>query len=221
MRYAACPYVFPGLFKSTLESNSNFDYKIRSIFCHQEFSGCKMEAVYSKDGDIWPNYNPLIISGHIHEYQKVGNNIIYVGTPRMSSFAGANDHEEINKTVSLFTFSEDSYEHVRLPTNIPPKLLFEISVNDVYTFEPPLEGSIKIKIIGTYAQNSACKLHPSIKVWRKRGISVVFKDTQDDSIDIDYLLNKNTSNKVTFASMFYDRIRGDTEKEDLFRVIFS
>lgn len=224
LRFAAVPYVAPGLFEKALMSNPEFDYKVRAVMAHQEFIGCKMDAVYSRGGDVWPNYNPLVISGHIHQYQRLGNNIIYTGTPRMSSFADSNDIDEIYKTVSLFTFTEDSWDELRIPIKIPPKIQFEISANDIYNFEPPLEGSIKIKIVGTYSQNSACKLHPSIKAWKKRGISVVFKDVMDDTISIDLtsLLSSSVSNnKLTFASMFYERVRGDPEKEELYRYIFS
>src|SRR3990167_8585191 len=68
------------------ENNSDFMSKVHPfvgleshpdlIFCHQEFNGCNMGMVVSTKGDVWSDKYPLIIAGHIHEYQTLPK-IIY------------------------------------------------------------------------------------------------------------------------------------------------
>ncbi len=43
------------------------------LICHQEFKGAQMGAFKSVDGDDWDESFPYIISGHIHDYQKLQN----------------------------------------------------------------------------------------------------------------------------------------------------
>jgi predicted phosphodiesterase len=79
------PYVPPKRFQEaldTLQEWKNADY----IFAHQEFKGCKMGAIMSSEGDEWDITYPLIISGHIHDYQKPQSNILYIGASIQNSF---------------------------------------------------------------------------------------------------------------------------------------
>jgi len=79
------PYVPPKRFVEaldTLQEWKSADY----IFAHQEFKGCKMGAIVSSEGDEWNLEYPLIISGHIHDYQKPQENIYYIGASIQNSF---------------------------------------------------------------------------------------------------------------------------------------
>ena len=90
-----------------------------AIFCHQEFYGCKIGSKISEGGDKMEDVNlneniskrfPIIISGHIHDYERLGNNeIIYVGTPVQQTFAESHD-----KAISLFTFFHDENKKCRI-----------------------------------------------------------------------------------------------------------
>jgi DNA repair exonuclease SbcCD nuclease subunit len=150
------------------EINQNKWRKSTAIFAHQEFYGCKMGAVKSIVGDKWSIKNPLVISGHIHEYQEPQANIIYVGTPIQHGFGDQND-----KTISYFIFNdglpdksldnsldksldklpdnspEDSslddsssfapmYEHVRIDLNLRKKKIVYLKCEDIEDFETTL-----------------------------------------------------------------------------------
>ena len=83
-----CPYVPPGRFVEALETvltKEEWQSK-RIIFAHQEFRGCKMGAITSVDGDQWESDWPLVVSGHIHDNQRVGSNIYYPGAPLQHAF---------------------------------------------------------------------------------------------------------------------------------------
>ena len=85
------PYVPPGRFKEALATidydPENSDNHPEFIFSHQEFKGVHMGAIVSEDGDEWNEEYPLIISGHIHDYQILNGNIVYVGTPYQTTFS--------------------------------------------------------------------------------------------------------------------------------------
>jgi len=76
---------------------------VTCYFAHQEIIGAKMGAIVSKEGDVWPAENSLMISGHIHDYDMLQPNMIYTGTPLMH---GVGDKDD--KTVSMFTFDENN-----------------------------------------------------------------------------------------------------------------
>ena len=56
------------------------------IFSHQEFSGCKMGAIISIEGDKWSLDYPHIVSGHIHSRQIPQKNIYYPGAAMQHAF---------------------------------------------------------------------------------------------------------------------------------------
>ena len=90
------PYVPPGRFEEALQTIRNIDPEISSsreewknasvIFAHQEFSGCKMGAIISVEGDKWPLDYPHVISGHIHSRQIPQENVYYTGAAMQHAF---------------------------------------------------------------------------------------------------------------------------------------
>lgn len=121
--FGFCPYVFPGRFDEAL---SSLDLSsCRAVFAHQEIQGCKMGPRYSKVGDPWPTERCLLVSGHIHEYQELGSNMIYPGAPRAVS-----TYESSKKTLSLFRFSESQFQHERLNLQISGIKKITITIDD-------------------------------------------------------------------------------------------
>lgn len=112
------PYVYPGRFIEAMEHKSarviggDLIPRWREaavIFAHQEFRGAKMGIIRSVVGDEWSLSHPQVISGHIHEYQILQKNIIYVGTPIQHGFGEGTD-----KTVSFFVFGVKEKEDFTL-----------------------------------------------------------------------------------------------------------
>jgi hypothetical protein len=91
-------------------------HPIDCIFSHQEYLGCDMGGTQSVHGDTWPSHFPFIISGHIHDYQMLGN-ILYPGSPIQNGYGKSH-----RKTVSLIRFSrgEVSVEDPQLIYSAPP-----------------------------------------------------------------------------------------------------
>lgn len=130
------PYVPPGKFMQALEyvdynpnESSNHPHL---IFCHQEFKGCNMGSIVSTKGDTWSVKYPLVIAGHIHEYQVLPK-IIYVGTFLQQNYGESDDkalmmlyleEKGIENTSTLKIGPEDNssllfIERIQLKT--PPK----------------------------------------------------------------------------------------------------
>lgn len=103
LKLVLCPYVFPGRFQEALRTLApEFNYEsAHAIFCHQEFRGAKLGMLDSVVGDTWPVTWPLVVSGHIHDYDRLQQNIIYIGAPMQHGFA-----ERLGKTISLLTFED-------------------------------------------------------------------------------------------------------------------
>lgn len=132
-----CPYVPNNRFKEALATigiSGAPGEGIRIIFAHQEIKGAQMGAIVSTIDETWPSENIPVISGHIHDYQKVGLNWTYVGTPFCHNY-GSNSR----KTVSLWEWGGDGNEvlisipkETRLDLHLPMKKTEHLAVEDIY-----------------------------------------------------------------------------------------
>ncbi len=102
--FVFCPYVPKGRFVEALNCIKGETWEIADcIFAHQEFKGCKItKNKNSDDGDDWDENYPFVISGHIHDEQKLGDNIFYVGSSMQQSF---NEHHK--KYVFIVEWDDD------------------------------------------------------------------------------------------------------------------
>jgi len=154
--------------------------KSTCIFAHQEFKGAKMGAIISEEGDPWGLNLPLVISGHIHDYDHLQSNIIYVGTPIQHAFGDRSD-----KTVSWFTFNDDgSYHEERIDLKLPKKMIIHIPYDNIEETSLPENAEIKVIIIGNTSQIKTASRLTKIKTWIKEGIKVVYRDISE--IDLEH-----------------------------------
>ena len=108
-RMILVPYVPNGRFMYALNILTTKDKTpldgTTCIFAHQEFFGCKMGAIKSIGGDKWASNFPLVVSGHIHDWQFLDPNILYAGTPLQHAYGDSH-----NKTISYMTFYPSEFE---------------------------------------------------------------------------------------------------------------
>lgn len=140
VKFVMCPYVPPGCFLEALESDSfpNGDTWLDAdcIFAHQEFKGAKMGAVVSENGDEWLDDYPLVISGHIHDSQKVGERVYYTGSAMQHSFS-----EGEKKGIWKVNFErvckeeEISFRYELLPTCFRTKKTVTLTVEEAENFD--------------------------------------------------------------------------------------
>lgn len=148
------PYVFPGRFNEALEGVDKSD--VTCIFAHQEFKGVKMGAFESTVGDEWDESNPLVVSGHVHDKQWVGGNVLYVGSAFQHSFG-----ERSDKTISLITFgNKDTYTMLNeeIDVGIRKKKTVRLTVKEAMGYNKPRKDvDIKVIITGSEDEISSFK----------------------------------------------------------------
>ena len=99
----------------------------QTIFCHQEFDGAQFEnGFYSPHGvklDELTNTG-LIISGHIHKTQHLGDKVFYPGTPRPLTKSDANEQ----KGVWVAAIEDRDFEFIPTPKEVA-KSFRSITIN--------------------------------------------------------------------------------------------
>lgn len=142
-----CPYVPPGEFsRAVIEAlgqtpgsetpawEALAERGIGMVFAHQEFLGCQMGRLKSETGDPWSlekfGTHPFVVSGHIHDYQWVGENILYTGTPIQVNY-GEGDKKGICLLDVQFADNglpishSESWIEIRMPKKIVKSLALE------------------------------------------------------------------------------------------------
>jgi len=210
--FTMVPYVEPGRFKEAL---SLVDYKNSyCIFCHQEFKDCHMGAFKSVHGDVWDE-DVYLISGHVHEYQKLQHNILYVGTPMQQTF-GETPKKHIvllNINNKIKNHSDCDYEKIKL--NMKIKKIIHLNYEDVKKYK--LVNNIEAKIIITCTMNEMKTLLKNNKVlgWKKDGNMVIYKElTENNEIVNDY---KHQS----FTKLLYNNIQNNQELLNTYKDLFG
>lgn len=201
--FLICPYVFPGRFIEALETECKEWKTMNVIFAHQEFKGCKMGAIISKDGDEWKDDNPLVISGHIHDNQRIGKNIYYPGTPLQHAFG------DMDKRIVCYI--DENGLCTDLPLDVPIKKIINSEIKDLKDIKVKSNESIKLKLKGTAEE---CKLFKQTAVYTEyinKGVKIQF-EVGDKSVSMSLKVNEDTKKKTTFRSILENSVQmdGDT-----------
>ncbi|MCA9749717.1 MAG: metallophosphoesterase, partial [Romboutsia sp.] len=178
-RFIFVPYVFPGRFMEALNKRPNPLSFTKCIFAHQEFKAAKMGAILSEKGDDWSLANPLVVSGHIHDYDELQPNLIYTGTPMQHAFGDKSD-----KTISILTFNDNGFIHRRTELDLIKRIIKTITIPEIYTFVPPSNVLLRLNIRGTAPDIKSIEKLDIIANWKKSGIKVNFvfiTNTEEDS----------------------------------------
>jgi hypothetical protein len=185
------PYVAAGRFHEALEKEPKWKESL-CIFAHQELTGAKMGPIVSQVEE-WKLDNPLVISGHIHDFQEVAPNLIYVGTPIQHGFS-----DSVDKTISLFSWDSDSVtpKHERIDLDCKKKKIMHISVQQVEGFIPPEKTLLKLVIEGSAAQLKALANSQKVASLRALGVKVHFK-AQTETCNKQPSIRKNYSEVLT------------------------
>ena len=181
------PYVPTGKFNEALE---DIDYQnSTAIFAHQEFMGAKMGAIESKTGDIWSDKNPLVISGHIHDYDRLSSNVLYIGTPLQHGFGDKTD-----KTISMFDFNNkdnkdnkendgkenewnewNEWKETRIDLDLMKKITITLTPEKLLTYEPDPRKLIKIIVKGDESEIKECVKRKEVKILKQQGVKIQYK----------------------------------------------
>lgn len=205
--FAAVPYVPPGRLFEALDTNPKWRSS-RAVFIHQELLGCKMGRIYSKEGDRWSPDLPLAIAGHVYQYQRL-DNAIYVGTPRQTSFNDSGD-----KALSLFTFNEDSFDELRIPTTVLGLVKIVTDLEDINSVVIPDKRTVKVVVKGSQSNKTLFSKSQLVASWKLRGVEVVFEDKDKANKEAIPFSDVECSD---FLDILMRKISGDDVKMRLFK----
>lgn len=215
MIFTFVPYVPPGRFIEALDTCEGWK-ESKCIFCHQEFKGAKLGATFSIEGDEWPNEYPYVVSGHIHNYQELQNNILYTGTPIQHTYGDFED-----KTVSCITFFDSERVHERIKLDVRKKKILRITTDEIAHCILPENYDLKIVISGTSGQLAAAMKHQKVKIWKNCGHKIVPKTL--NSLDPSLTIEKGfiQRKKQSFSRELYNDINNNESLKKLYHKLFG
>lgn len=230
-RFLFIPYVPPGRFNEALQTIVPSGMELPAfldnctgIFAHQEFRNAKMGPIISAQGDEWPQAWPYIISGHIHDYDELAPNIIYVGTPLQHAF-----NENSDKTVSLFTWQPDNVgsmliipQHRRIDLQLTKKKIIHLTCAELANYTAPTGYMLKIVVTGTSAEIKAAMKLATVKQLIDSGIKVVYKDIPSTVAPSEAETPiTGPVNTMRFAQRLYSAMAKDAELVKQFEKLFG
>lgn len=188
-KFSFCPYVQTGRLLEALNSSGEMWELSDALFCHQEMRGAPMGSIVSTEGDEWDKAYPLIISGHIHDWCKLGN-VFYTGSIMQH---GIKDQRK--KYLWSFTFKKDSKDSKakvsskKIDLKMGRKVLVKMHMDDVNSFDPSksiqtAEDELVLEIQGYPEQHKLFKNSKTYKAWIKQDIKILFQPIQDTTKDI-------------------------------------
>lgn len=188
-QYTMVPYVQPGRLQEALSRTP--DWKSSSaIFAHQEFKGAKMGAKFSEIGDLWDRTWPLMITGHIHEYQKLQLNLIYTGTPIQHGYG-----DTLDKTISIFEAlgevgSVDGLWHeIRVDLGLIKRKTVRMKFSELTDAWLPEDDCLtRLVLRGSEAELRTANWNPKILNLRKMGVKVGTKIIRGEKDATDKLI---------------------------------
>lgn len=143
-KFIFVPYVSNGRFEEALETVNFNQTNCECIFAHQEFRGCKMGAMMSETGDIWPENFPTVFSGHIHDFQQPQKNILYTGTPFQHGFADNTD----KFLIKLNFKNRDEWGIEKILIDVVKKKSLNVNALDLEDLKIPKNIILKLIITG-------------------------------------------------------------------------
>lgn len=170
-------------------------YKHKVVFGHQEIKNANFGHAISENGDDWDKNGPLLISGHIHEYQRLPN-VIYVGTPYQTNFA-----ESPDKSISLIHISKSEVTEKRIFLNLPQKILLETNPEGFMNYEFNDNNEYKVIITASTLELATLKKSKKYKKLNKN-IKILLKPTDKSFV------KKNAANLN-----FFDLLQKEVAKE--------
>lgn len=140
------PYIPDGRLKDALPSVPD-DTLI--VFAHQTIRGHSVAGRrFAESGDHWPEGAPLMVSGHIHEYQWVKANMLYVGSTMQHDFGDTSD-----KSISVLEIDGSTVTERRIMLAVRERKTLKMTVDQIYDWVP---GESRYRI---YVDGDVSKVH--------------------------------------------------------------
>lgn len=200
------PYVPNGRFLEALQVNNIIPNEYNLFFAHSEFKGCKINNLSKSECDKWPDDYPLLLSGHIHDYEEVQKNLIYLGTPYQQTYA-----EKSGKGIYLL---DDDFKLELIKLGIKQKITKTIKAKEVYDVEIDEDVELKLIIVGTKDEIKSISNNPTLNK-KFKNVKIVFKKIQERKRIVEFKGNMSFENHLKIS--FED----NKDLKEIFYEIFS
>lgn len=211
-RLVFVPYVQAGRFHEALDGLTP---KISQdppvcIFAHQEFKGCKIgDGIVSRTGDVWPEENPLVMTGHMHTSHWVGQNIFYVGMPYQNSVS-----DQTTKGIAFLDISGETPTLKFLKLDIRRRKRVDLKVGQLDSFVPDPREETLICVSGTSDEIRAFKMSGKADKWRGDSrVKLQVKLVDDDS--------PLPQKQMTFRERIQSALKSDSSALQIFESLFQ
>ncbi len=179
-------------------------------------------------GDIWDEDYPPVISGHIHNEQRIGKNVFYPGASIQHSF-----DETPDKYIWLVTFAdevpEDEYFLVeKISLGLRQKRVISVTVEEAEEFDLEIldKSQVKLDVHGSPSEIEAFKTSRTRQQLAKRG--VLFKwplsvATSEAMKMFNTFSPSKTQSKMSYVDVFSKIVdlRGDENVRSAYMDIFG
>jgi UDP-2,3-diacylglucosamine pyrophosphatase LpxH len=164
-----CPYVPDGMLHKALNFIPEWQQS-QIIFAHQLLDGAKMGAVIAENVEEWKNNYPLLISGHIHDKQKVKKNLYYTGSSLQHAYGESND-----KTISLVNVDTLKIDEIDL--KVMTKRIVYVDAENLKSLKLDVKENENVKLVvsGDYNFFKEYKNTEFIKEKFKEVDKIIFK----------------------------------------------
>lgn len=217
--FVFCPYVPPGEFQGALDElikqGEMWDI-VDCIFAHQEFKNCKYGAIISNVGDEWDEDYPPVISGHIHDEQKVGKNIYYPGSSRQLSF-GENGKKRV-WNVSFTNNEEETFTIDKINLGMKEKRTLNYTIDELtsdiesHIKKIAKKHHIRLKLTGTSEQFKVFRARKLYKEFQALQIKFAYNPVKEDKIDENRKLGREQANFLGVLNELVIRSKDDNIK---------
>jgi DNA repair exonuclease SbcCD nuclease subunit len=193
------PYTPVGEFNNIVNSITQ---PYSSVFAHQELRGVKVGNKESTVDDVWLESQPMLISGHIHDYQQPQANLIYPGVPSPITFA---------ETTHNIAVVENNVVNIIQLDDVTLYETFTSTLDDVAKVKYDKDNKNRIIVNCTLGDMKAFKTSKTYKKIIEDGVYIVPKIIYED-LDV-----QQHAKRKSFMECLQEAM--DEETSNMFRMI--
>lgn len=211
-KFLFIPYVDinEDLFSLLDEYNKNWMNEYISVFSHIEIKDFYLAKNYkSKNGFVWKDTYPQLISGHLHHYQKE-NNVLYIGSVYKSEFI---QQKSINNYICLGTYDDEkliSIEKKKL--DIKNNIIMNTNLQNIKHDYKQLDLNNNIRIIFYYKNNE-------LEIFKNSDLYLIIKNNENIQFlhvkDKPYMVDNKNNVNLCYKDIFYENININKNKNDI------
>ncbi len=232
---ALSPYVPDGMFCKALDTLENWK-NCDLVFGHQTMNGVKMGSILSTNVEEWEDENPVMVSFHVHDMQKVKDNLFYTGSCMQHSFGESSKkylmsieilkEEDIDEDEILFLGENNNENKSKVSINkidlgVPKRKIINCSTKELSEMKsvddviPKVFRNdmyiLKIVVRGSLTEFKHAKTKEAVKKLFAK-YKVIFKQEYIPMLNSEIQKEQFSSN-ICFKELFDDIVKKEIDEE--------